>query len=135
MGKRALVCEDDSAIRILLCKLLSRHDLDPDCVGSGDEAAAQLRAHSYDLIVLDLLTPGMSGYEVVEMIERESPDLLSRVIVLTALQRAFKEVLPVAAMVRKPFDLEEFDRIIERVLFPSPTDLVDEPTRAHGGLQ
>ncbi len=117
MGKRALVCEDDSAIRILLCKLLTRHDLEADCVGSGDEALAHLRAHSYDLIILDLLTPGLSGYEVVETIEREQPYLLDRVIVLTALQRAFKEKLPVAAMVPKPFDLEEFDGIIQQVLF------------------
>ena len=117
MGKRALVCEDDSAIRTLLCKLLTRHELLADCVGSGDEALEQLRGHPYDIIILDLLTPGLSGYEVVQAIEREMPHLLDRVIVLTALQRAFNETLPVAAMVRKPFDLEEFDGIVRRVLF------------------
>ena len=134
MGKRALVCEDDSAIRTLLCKLLTRHDLLADCVGSGDEALRQLRGHPYDLIILDLLTPGLSGYEVVQAIEREMPHLLDRVIVLTALQRAFKETLPVAAMVRKPFDLEEFDGIVARVLFGPQSALHEGRTFAEGEL-
>jgi len=134
MGKRALVCEDDSAIRTLLCKLLSRHELQADCVGSGDEALEQLRGHSYDLIILDLLTPGLSGYEVVQAIEREMPHLLDRVIVLTALQRAFKETLPVAAMVRKPFDLEEFDDIVRRVLFGPRSAFPGGRTFAQGEL-
>jgi DNA-binding response OmpR family regulator len=135
MGKRALVCEDDSAIRTLLCKLLTRHNLLADCVGSGDEALDQLRAHPYDVVVLDLLTPGLSGYEVVQAIEHELPHLLERVIVLTAVQRAFKEGLPVAAMVRKPFDLEEFDRVIHRVLFGRQEPPHGGTTLAQGELQ
>lgn len=119
MSKRVLVCEDDGAIRQLLGKVLSRHHLAVDSVASGSEAAARLLIEPYDLIVLDLLTPGLTGYEVVDLIRRERPHLLDRVVVVTALQRPFWELLPVAAIVRKPFDLEEFDRLIDRVLFPS----------------
>ena len=83
MNQRVLICEDDTAIRLLLGKLLNRHGLKADCVGTGDEATARIREQSYELIVLDLLTPVMSGYEVVEWIERERPDHLDRVIVVT----------------------------------------------------
>lgn len=116
MNRRVLVCEDDRAIRVLLDKLLIRHGLSPQCVESGIEAVARLRREPFDLVVLDLLTPGLSGYEVLEVLGRERPELLERVIVLTASQRAFAENLPVAAILRKPFDLGELDGAIERIL-------------------
>lgn len=120
MGKRALICEDDYAIRLLLDKLLIRHGLDAESVATGDEAAARLRWQTYDLVVLDLLIPGMSGYELVDVLEREGPHLLDRVVVVTAQHRDFLRQLPVAAVVRKPFDLAEFDRVVDRVLFRPP---------------
>ena len=116
MGKRVLICEDDCAIRLLLDKLLTRHGLRADCVATGAEAAARLRRETYDLVVLDLLTPAMTGYEVVELLWRERPHLLDRVVIVTAQQRLSQEPLPVAAIISKPFDLTEFDRVVERVL-------------------
>jgi CheY-like chemotaxis protein len=116
MTKRVLVCEDDRAIRLLLYKLLERRGFSAECVATGAEALARLRRDAYDLILLDLLTPVVSGFDVIRFLERERPYLLARVIVVTALQRAFEETLPVAAFVRKPFDLTELGRIIDRVL-------------------
>lgn len=62
MGKRVLVCEDDSAIRLLLDKLLTRRGLCVDSVPTGADALARLRREPYDLVLLDLLTPVLSGY-------------------------------------------------------------------------
>lgn len=116
MSERVLVCEDDSAIRLLIDKLLTRHGLRVECVGSGAEAMARLRRFSYDVIVLDLLMPDLSGYEVIEALRRERPMLLERVIVVTAFSQAFHVPLPVGAVLRKPFDLREFDDIVEQML-------------------
>lgn len=126
MSKRALVCEDDHAIRLLLHKLLSRHRLAVDAVATGAEALMHLRRAAYDLVLLDLLTPVVSGYDVVDVLRMERPWLLDRVIVVTALHRAFQEPLPVAAILRKPFDLQELDRTVERVLFRSSRPRPDE---------
>jgi CheY-like chemotaxis protein len=111
-----LVCEDDRAIRLLLGKVLARRGLSAEYAGTGVEAVARLRQRPYDLILLDLAMPVMSGYEVVHMLQREQPYLLDRVIVITAVQRAFGGTLPVAAFLRKPFDLAQFDTIIDQVL-------------------
>src|SRR5687768_8291316 len=117
-GGRVLICEDDSAIRGLLDKLLSRHGLVADSVGTGREAIDRIRRRTYDLILLDLLTPHVSGYEVLDQLWRERPELLGRIIVVTACQVAFNGALPVkvAAILRKPFDLADFDAVVENVL-------------------
>jgi hypothetical protein len=44
------------------------------------------------------------------------PWLLARVVVVTAHQRAFHEALPVAAVLLKPFEIEDLDDIVARVL-------------------
>ena len=116
MSKRVLICEDDHGIRLLLDKLLNRRGLSSDCASTGAEAITLLRYGRYDLVLLDLILPLSSGYDVLAFLERHRPDLLQRVIVVTALQRAFQETLPVAAVVRKPFDIVDLDRLVERIL-------------------
>jgi CheY-like chemotaxis protein len=135
MSKRVLICEDDSAIRLLLDKLLTRHGLEVDSVGTGAEAMARLREGPYELIVLDLLTPVMSGYDVIDRLRRERPHLLDRVVIVTALQRAFVEALPVAAVIRKPFELAEFDLLIERVLCRPPKQRSFDERPAAGAVK
>lgn len=132
--RKVLVCEDDGSIRQLLGKVLIRHGLSVDSVATALDAAMHLRRESYDLIVLDLLTPEMTGYELINMLLAERPHLLERVIVITALQRAFRDPLPVAAVVRKPFDLDEFDGLIERVLLASHQARTVQAPRVDGGL-
>jgi len=131
---RVLVCEDDNAIQTLLETLLRRHGLSVVVVRTGIEAVDRLRRESYDLILLDLLTPGMNGFQVLELLREERPDLLDRVVVISAFQTAFTRGLParVAALIRKPFDLAEFDLVIERVLLSSRAQR--DMRRIEGGL-
>src|SRR5687767_15951377 len=73
MNQRVLVCEDDRAIRLLLGRVLTRRSLLVECVETGADAVARLRQRPYDLILLDLAMPVLSGYEVVNVIQREQP--------------------------------------------------------------
>src|SRR5688572_18268416 len=95
-GGRVLVCEDDGAIRGLLDKLLSRHGLAADTVETGKAAIDRIRRRTYDLILMDLLTPEVSGYDVLDLVWRECPELLERIIVVTACQAAYNGTLPVS---------------------------------------
>jgi two-component system phosphate regulon response regulator PhoB len=133
MTKRALVCEDDDSIRLLLDRILTRYGIIVDSVRTGAEAMARLRREPYDLVLLDLLTPVMSGYQVIDVLLRERPDLLRRVVIVTGLQRAFREAIPVAGIIPKPFDLAELSWAIESIL-SQRSGPRRHPRRAEGEL-
>ncbi len=63
-----LVVEDDVSINGMLTKLLTAHQYKVQAAFSGTEALLLLEKHSFDLILLDLMLPGMSGEEVLEQI-------------------------------------------------------------------
>ena len=112
---RVLVCEDDSAIRTLVELLLRRRGYTVDVAVDGEVAITALARGPYDVIVLDLLMPGTSGYAVLDYLRQHHPQQLSRVIITTASQDAFREVFPAASMLRKPFDIYELEAFVRRV--------------------
>ena len=112
-----LVVEDDSAINALLCRVVS--DAGYDCRGafSGSEAALLAEKYDYDLILLDLMLPGLSGEEFIRQVRKGKT---MPVIVLSA--KAGLEdrvnVLRLGAddFIPKPFDIAEVLARIEAQL-------------------
>lgn len=85
MKDRVLVVDDSPQNRLVAVGHLEAAGYDVAAVGSGDEALAHLRANRVDLVVLDVLMPGMSGFEVCKRI-RAMPQLGNvPVMFLTAL--------------------------------------------------
>ncbi len=121
-GDRALVCEDDDMIRALLDLILRRRGFSVGAVSNGRAAIEALSLCSYDLVVLDLLMPDVSGYQVLEYLRSTRPEILPRVVVMTAFQEALHEHLPVAAVVQKPFDINELNSVIDRVMYGRRVD-------------
>ncbi|HET7712957.1 MAG TPA: response regulator [Thermoanaerobaculia bacterium] len=119
---RVLVCEDDDGIRTLVEVLLRRRGFIVEPVKNGRAAIEVLFQDDFDLIVLDLLMPVVGGYEVLSFLRGTRPDLLDRVVVLTAFPNAFREPLPIAAVVRKPFDIEELNAVLDGVMNRKRTD-------------
>lgn len=113
-----LVVEDDRALSKLLEAVLKRSGISPQIVARGDDAleAIELNAARYDAIILDLMLPGLNGFEVLQRVQSTQPHLLSRIIVLTAVSSAILENFHFARVVwrvlRKPFDLNEFVSVI-----------------------
>ena len=105
--KRVLVVDDDDAIRALLMTILRRRGMKLDTARSGVEAIARLATCHYSLILLDLMMPHMSGYDVLDRLEQIPPDQRPFVLVLTAGSEP-RRLNPaiVAGTVRKPFDIE-----------------------------
>jgi two-component system, OmpR family, response regulator ResD len=114
---RALVCEDDAAIRTLLLTLLGRQGFEVDNAANGHEALAALSERDYDLIVLDLMMPKSSGYDVLSELAATRPEILCRIVVLTAAALAGRGDFPykVAAVVIKPFDVLELSQLARNV--------------------
>ena len=77
-----LVVEDEEAIRRGLCDVLTFQGFEPTGVGTGEEGLAEALTGRYDLIVLDLMLPGMSGYDVCDRIREK--DASQAILMLTA---------------------------------------------------
>ena len=105
--KRILVVDDDAAIRTLLFTILRRRGLAVDCAKDGAEALEKLARCRYVLMLLDLMMPVLSGWEVLEQLSTVEPTMKPVVILLTAGNepRDFNPDLVVGS-VRKPFDVE-----------------------------
>lgn len=105
-----LVVDDDQALRGFFTTLLSKKGFTVDCAADGRIAYDQLSHNNYSVILVDLMMPGVNGFELLERMQRESPSLLDRVIVMTgASQRSIEKLdtSRVYGLIRKPFDIDQ----------------------------
>jgi PAS domain S-box-containing protein len=83
-ARRALVVDDDAELRQLLRDLLAKEGWEVDAAADGREALARLAGPPPGLILLDLLMPGMDGFEFLAELQREEVGNSAPVVVLTA---------------------------------------------------
>jgi len=81
---RILVVDDEPDILELVRYNLTREHYDVVCVESGEEALAQVSATPPDLIILDLMLPGVDGLEVCKILKQHPPTAAIPVLMLTA---------------------------------------------------
>ncbi|MEW6441772.1 MAG: response regulator [bacterium] len=85
MPKKVLVVDDDEMVLIALEELLRSKGYQPKAVPGGEEALDALAKESFDLVVLDIIMPGMDGYEVCRRIRRQESLRDLPVVMLTAM--------------------------------------------------
>jgi DNA-binding response OmpR family regulator len=105
--KRILIVDDDDSIRGLLCTILSRRGFTVDTARDGIEALARLGSCTYAAMLLDLMMPVKSGYDVLDELKKSEAARRPIVFVLTA-GASIRDLDPevVAGSIRKPFDVE-----------------------------
>ena len=113
---RVLVVEDNAAVRDVWCDALSLSGYDVAPARDGSEALARFEAMPYDLVVTDLLMPGMSGWQLVDAIRHRTPTP----VVLTS-GSASEEDLALAearglTLLQKPVPLLELRRVVAQAL-------------------
>lgn len=72
---RVLVIDDERYMRGLLCELLATWGCEADEASSGREGLARFAEGRYDLVLTDLVMPGLTGLEVVETVRHANPDI------------------------------------------------------------
>ncbi len=77
-----LIAEDDKNLASALCQILNENGYETDVVHRGDEALEWACAAPYDAIVLDVMLPGMEGFEVARELRRRG--VSTPVLLLTA---------------------------------------------------
>lgn len=78
---RILVVDDEDVIRISLGELLRRHRYTVEVAANGEEALECLRNRPFDLVLLDVVLPGLSGLEVAQRARQIQPE--AKIILLT----------------------------------------------------
>lgn len=109
-GKKVLVVDDDVALRDLIAAILGRERLQADTASDGEKAVEKLGSHRYSVLILDLMMPKLSGWEVIGWLKANPERRPRTVIVNTAADRSvLNEVDPdvVNAIFVKPFDVTE----------------------------
>jgi len=122
LRKRAkvLVVDDEKAILDFLKRLLAEQGYDAETVEQANTALQRLHTKRYDLILLDIKLPGMSGIELYRHIETIDLALLKRVMFITGdvMETTTRDFLSKtkASYISKPFDSEQLKRDINRIL-------------------
>jgi len=101
---------DDNEATGTLIKALLRRDFEIEIVNDGAEAIESLKTRQYAAILLDLLMPRTDGFAVLQFLSEHAPDVIKRVIVLTAAltpqELARARAYPICGVVAKPFEVE-----------------------------
>ena len=109
MRHRALIVEDDPAIRKLVEKLLARKGIEIDTAHDGRQAIEKIRAEKYSVLILDLMIPEVNGFEVIDYVKKNNILLPIAVVSAVSHQALTKLDLDVVKLViSKPFDVDEF---------------------------
>jgi DNA-binding response OmpR family regulator len=118
MGQRVLVVDDDATVSDVVRRYLERADFEVTLAADGPGALAAAAAHRPDLVVLDLMLPGMDGLEVCRRLRERDPDL--PVVMLTALGEEADRVVGLSLgaddYVTKPFSPRELVLRVQSVL-------------------
>jgi DNA-binding response OmpR family regulator len=118
--RRVLVVEDEDNIAIALDYLLTREGYDHERIASGAGAAERIRASRPDLVLLDVMLPEVSGYEICQDI-RADPGLAGiKILMMTARGSAMERrkglALGADGFIAKPFELKELRAEVRRLL-------------------
>jgi two-component system, OmpR family, alkaline phosphatase synthesis response regulator PhoP len=84
MSKRVLIAEDEESIVASLEFLMRQCGFETRVARDGDEAIASLARYLPDLVLLDIMLPGRSGFDVCRFIRGEAALHATRVLMLTA---------------------------------------------------
>jgi two-component system response regulator MtrA len=121
MNPRILVVDDDTALAEMIGIVLRTEGFEPVFCADGSEAVEAFRSSSPDLVLLDLMLPGMDGIEVCARIREESG---TPIIMLTAKSDAADVVKGLESgaddYVVKPFNPKELVARIRTRLRPTP---------------
>ncbi len=128
---KLLLLEDDSNLNETICEYLEENGYDVDGVYDGYDAEDKIYEQSYDMLLLDVNTPGINGFEVLKNAREKG--VKTPAVYITALnsvddlEKGFESGCD--DYIRKPFELKELliriDTLIKRGFYHEDQELID----------
>jgi two-component system, OmpR family, phosphate regulon response regulator PhoB len=117
---RVLVVEDEDNIALALDFLLDREGYEHDRVADGSAALPRIRELQPDLVLLDVMLPGISGYEICQGVRMDPALKDVKILMMTARGSAIEKRKGLAigadGFIAKPFELKELRAEVRRLL-------------------
>ena len=118
-----LVADDDPSVGALLKITLERAGYRVIPAFDGEDALAKAKSARPDLIVLDVMMPGVDGYHVARDLANEHDLPSPKIIILTSRteerDRQISEQLGADAFITKPFEPDDLVKTVQRLLGPT----------------
>jgi DNA-binding response OmpR family regulator len=115
---RILIAEDDAPLASFVAKAFLAEEHECQIAADGEEALAKLDAESFDLLILDLILPRLSGVEVLRRIRTRDPEL--PILILTATDHVTERVSCLDAgaddYLTKPFSFSELSARVRALM-------------------
>ena len=115
-----ILCVDDNARNLRILNELLEDDYELHCVANGEDALTAFEEFRPSLVLLDVMMPGIDGYEVCRRIRQREADADIPVILVTARARADERELGLQAgadaYLAKPFDPDALLDLVEEFL-------------------
>ncbi len=115
--RRILAVDDDEGVRDYLLALLPRLGFEAKAVARGEDVLWALESWKVDLVILDLVLPGMNGFEVFRLVKERWPE--TPIMFLSGHGRAPNVVeamhLGAANFLCKPFEVEDLERALTEI--------------------
>jgi CheY-like chemotaxis protein len=121
MVKKVLIVDDEPDIRTSIKQIVELEGFEAEAVGSGKEALAALKRGKFDLVLMDIFMPEMSGRDAVEKIRADPKLRKQKVAFLTVAKLSeagsgiIKKLEPVAYL-QKPVGITGFGRKLKELL-------------------
>lgn len=121
-----LIVEDEENIALALAHVLGREGWSVEQAKDGVAGLEAIRSLHPDLVLLDVMLPGMSGYELCQAVRLE-PELADvKILMMTARGNAMERrkglALGADGFIAKPFDLSELMECARRLLTDAPEE-------------
>src|SRR5829696_5983019 len=135
--RRALIVEDEPSIREIVRLHLSLAAFDTEEVANGHAALDRLRTDRFDLVVLDVMLPGVDGVTLCRTLRSGGPNARAGVLMLTARDTELEKVIGLESgaddYLTKPFGVREFMARVTAVVRRASGGL-SEPDRTETGI-
>lgn len=114
---RILVVDDDADACDILSQVLKHLGHEPECLQDSAEALSRIRREQFDLILLDLVMPGLSGFDLLRAVK--AGPAAPKAVVAVSSYNEFRHTARDAgfhAFVDKPVELGKLRRLLETAL-------------------
>ena len=118
-----LVVDDDPEIVTMLSTRLGKRGYQVTTAADGNQALEMAKTGKYDIVLLDIMMPGKSGWEVARALKQDPTTQDVKIVMVSAIGEKTNEITaPIYgadAHVDKPFEFEHLEKVIAKLLLGS----------------